>query len=78
MAKRERADGVGPVGVGHPQAVELVPQLFQGQDAIGVVAKLADQEDFEAVAGRRGVGTFAVPPVVLDLVDAMADGRMEA
>jgi hypothetical protein len=76
MTERQRADGVVPVRLAHPEPEQLVPTLLEGQDALGVVGQLADQQDTQAVRGAWRVGSLAEAAVVLDLVDAVADRRV--
>ncbi len=53
VAEGQRADRVVPVGVRHPQPVQLVAALLEREHAIGVVGQLADQQDLQAVARAR-------------------------
>jgi hypothetical protein len=55
VPERQRPDRVVPVGLAHPQPVQLMALLFQREHAVGVIGQFAGQHDLEpGLACRRG------------------------
>ena len=78
VAEWEWADVVVPVGIGHPEAKELVPSLLESQHSLRVVRQLADQKDLQPIGRHGRIRAIAEPRKALDLVDEIPLGRMKA
>ena len=77
VAERHRPDHRVPRGIGRPQPPQAVPALLEGEDALGVVGQLADEEDPQAIDCWRRRRTVAEGPEMGHLVDGVTDARPE-
>jgi len=77
MRERQRAYGVVPIRIAHPQPEQRMPTLLERGDAIRVVRELADEQDAQSVRRTLRRHTFTIRAVLRDFVDRVARRRME-
>src|SRR5947209_14024341 len=77
VAERQGTDRVVPVRIRHPQTVQSMPCLFQGEHPVGIVGQLSREYDLEAIRLVWRMGAIPKRSIACDLVDRVPDRGVE-